>query len=261
MDGFSTIATMILVSTKEMFIIPFLVLGFFIFNRDIIARLLYITLLTMIVSTFLKSIWQIPLPEHLNSQGWAFPSGHMQFAVVFWGWLAWEVRKTWVSITVATMIALVGWALIYLGYHSLRDIIGAFAFGTLSLVIYSQTLRWSTLDSKLSIGMISTFIGGVMIAFLPHNFPHVWIAEGAIAGFTLGLFVHAHVKLRRADAMLQKLAQLFIAFVGIAVLYSVVSILPLGLSSKNFIQFSLIAFWVSVGVDLTLLPYTRAESQ
>ncbi|HRE32849.1 MAG TPA: phosphatase PAP2 family protein, partial [Candidatus Berkiella sp.] len=85
-------------------------------------------------NVYLKSIWQMPLPAPM--EGWAFPSGHMHSAVVFWGALAIEFRRFWFSALIVFMLCLAGYGLVYHGYHYPIDIVGAVGFGSLSLFIY-----------------------------------------------------------------------------------------------------------------------------
>jgi membrane-associated phospholipid phosphatase len=73
---------------------------------------------------------------------YAYPSGHVMFFVVFYGfcaYLAWQFLAGWTRrITIgicAILIALIGPSRIYLGEHWVSDVIGSYIIGTFWLII------------------------------------------------------------------------------------------------------------------------------
>ena len=73
---------------------------------------------------------------------YAYPSGHVLFFVVFFGfvaYLAWKFLAGWVRWTAisicATLIVLIGPSRIYLGEHWVSDVIGSDIIGTFWLII------------------------------------------------------------------------------------------------------------------------------
>ena len=84
----------------------------------------------------------------LNS--YSFPSGHVMFYVVFFGFLfflafallkhAW--KRTVLLIVLALFIALVGPSRIYEGEHWASDVVGAYLLGSLTLVANIAFYRW-----------------------------------------------------------------------------------------------------------------------
>ncbi len=73
---------------------------------------------------------------------YAYPSGHVLFFVVFFGFLAFLAwmhlagRMRWIAISVcAGLIVLIGPSRIYLGEHWASDIIGSYLIGTFWLII------------------------------------------------------------------------------------------------------------------------------
>ncbi|HMK16466.1 MAG TPA: phosphatase PAP2 family protein [Methanomicrobiales archaeon] len=72
---------------------------------------------------------------------YAYPSGHVLFFVVFYGFLAWLSWKhltgwlRWVSLSVcAALIVLIGPSRILLGEHWVSDVIGSYIIGTFWLI-------------------------------------------------------------------------------------------------------------------------------
>ena len=73
---------------------------------------------------------------------YAYPSGHVLFFVVFFGfvaYLAWKFLagwRRWIAISVcALLIVLIGPSRIYLGEHWVSDVIGSYIIGTFWLII------------------------------------------------------------------------------------------------------------------------------
>jgi undecaprenyl-diphosphatase len=73
---------------------------------------------------------------------YAYPSGHVLFFVVFFGfvaYLAWKFLAGWMRWTAisvcAILILLIGTSRIYLGEHWVSDVIGSYIIGTFWLII------------------------------------------------------------------------------------------------------------------------------
>ncbi|MCE5298696.1 MAG: phosphatase PAP2 family protein [Methanoregulaceae archaeon] len=73
---------------------------------------------------------------------YAYPSGHVLFFVVFFGFVAYLAWKffagwmRWITISVcAILIVLIGPSRIYLGEHWVSDVIGSYIIGTFWLII------------------------------------------------------------------------------------------------------------------------------
>jgi undecaprenyl-diphosphatase len=73
---------------------------------------------------------------------YAYPSGHVMFFVVFFGFvafLAWKHLAGWMRWTIisvcAALIVLIGPSRIYLGEHWVSDVIGSYIIGTFWLII------------------------------------------------------------------------------------------------------------------------------
>ena len=101
-----TIAKFFLVFGQEFILIPLIIIGFLALNKKTYGHTIFLLLFTMIFYTFLKSIFQIPLAEHLNKTGYAFTSGHMQSAIVFYGWL-WFAHKNVLVRSITSIIILI----------------------------------------------------------------------------------------------------------------------------------------------------------
>lgn len=219
--------------------------GFLLLSEKAFGRTLFLLLFTMIYNVYLKSIWQMPLPPPL--EGWAFPSGHMHGAVVFWGWLAIEYRKIWYAELTFFMLCLTGYGIVYHGFHYPIDILGACGFGILSLLVYTFLHRLSFFkEHPYRLGYLLAILGIIFIALLPPEMrkPHQWQALGTLIGFSLGwalLQKHRHF----AFARWQQLLLIFLAAGGSFAIAVLINKLPIPANNLIFVKFFGVGLWVS----------------
>ncbi|MGD9591841.1 MAG: phosphatase PAP2 family protein [Candidatus Berkiella sp.] len=163
-----------------------LILGLFTQKREIFIRTAYLLLFTMVYNVLLKSIWQNPLPPPL--EGWAFPSGHMHSAMIFWGWLAIEFKKIWFSEIVFLILTLVGYGLIQQGYHYPIDVFASIGFGAISLMLYTFINRLSFFKGRTDrLGwLMLTLSGLIFVSMIPEaRKPHVIKAISILSIFVI----------------------------------------------------------------------------
>lgn len=234
----ATILSVFLFLTKEYFLIPFVLLGIYYFDRKIFLNALGVLLFSIVLNTFLKSIWQTPLANHIQSDSWAFPSGHMQSACVFWGYLALQYRKLRFSLLVSIILLGVGYALVYFGWHKPIDIFGGLFFGGLIIISYSLLQRYTINEFYLKlIFIIASF---VFIYLLPKTFMYVWLAVGSLIGVLLGDILYKpelfDLKPRR------KIISLILSAIFVMLIYVGFSKIDMDMRHKNLLQFALIGF-------------------
>lgn len=153
----------------------FLVLGLLSKHREKFAKAAFLTLFTIVYNLYLKSLWQMPLPP--PAEGWAFPSGHMHSAFVFWGWLAIEFGKIWFYEIVFFILTLVGYGLVQQGYHYPIDVFASVGFGSLSIVLYALINRLPFFKNHSDrVGFLMVILSGIVFFLLPGSSaskPHV----------------------------------------------------------------------------------------
>ena len=81
------VTKILLMSCNEIVLVPVIIGGFLAIDRKIFGHATILLMFIMILNSFLKYIFQVPLAAHLNTEGYAFPSGHMSSAITFYGWL------------------------------------------------------------------------------------------------------------------------------------------------------------------------------
>ena len=102
---------------------------------------------------------------------YAYPSGHVLFFVVFFGfvaYLAWKYlagRMRWIAISLcAILIVLIGPSRIYLGEHWVSDVVGSDIIGTFWLIIlillYQAALHMEERESGRERGSLKKTVQG-----------------------------------------------------------------------------------------------------
>lgn len=100
-------------------------------------------LFAALVNTILKEIFMRPRPfvvhpelQLFAADGYSFPSGHSQIAVVFWGYIAYHVRDKRFTILCVTLMFFIGTSRSYLGVHYPSDILCGWFIGFVCLAVY-----------------------------------------------------------------------------------------------------------------------------
>ena len=141
-------------------------------------RAINLALFVMIFNSFLKGIWQVPLPDSIASNGWAFPSGHMHFAAAYWISLAHSSPKRWPLYFAISALACLGFALYYAGYHYFSDLPAAVILGAAEAIIFSYIFTSARRSILPSITLIP--ICALLIACDPKNFTYLYYCFGGI---------------------------------------------------------------------------------
>lgn len=129
---------------NEMFYLVFFPLVYWCVDRRVGARLIILFLLSSSTNAVAKQLAGQPRPFEYDptvqrlwpAGGKGFPSGHTQSAVVIWGYLACQFRKTWFRVVGGSLIVLIPLSRVYLGVHFPTDLLGGYLLGGALLVLY-----------------------------------------------------------------------------------------------------------------------------
>ena len=103
------------------------------------------------VNQLVKAVCKVPRPWARDAAlttveaakpaatGYSFPSGHTQSVLGLFGSLSVFARRRWVTVVSAFLVLLTGFSRLYLGVHTLADVVGAFAIG-LAIVFFMAWL-------------------------------------------------------------------------------------------------------------------------
>ena len=165
----------------------------------------------IIVNQFLKLACKIPRPEKIDTRftivesareaatGYSFPSGHTQNAVTVFGSIFLFAKKTWVKITMIVIATLVGVSRMYLGVHTVWDVIAAAGCAIIILLILEELFKNDEIFHKampyicaaLAVGSIAFFLYAAV--FTPESSdPNVLSAKSnalTMLGCTAGIIL------------------------------------------------------------------------
>jgi len=246
---------------KEFFLV-FLPMVFWCVDLAVGTRLAVVFLVSSYANVALKEIFQHPRPFHLDpavglheAEGYGFPSGHAQSAVVLWGSLAAEVRKRWLWVLALMLMALIGFSRVFLGVHFPTDVMVGWLVGGLLLVISRPLLRWAEprlLDMGLSLKIaLGILFPVVLVLLLPVGDSPA--AMGVLVGAGVGLPILHHVTAFRAGGSTWERVLRFV--VGAAVLGA----LYIGLKALfpeegewlyegfRFVRYAVLGLWTCLG--------------
>jgi len=217
-----------------------------------------ILLLTMILSSLLKYYFAIPYPEQLvkklGKTGYVFPSGHMQSCIVFYGWFLLNNKfnkQNWFRISILLLLFGVGISLIYEGYHSFFDIMGAIFFGLLTILIFKQiigklTLNFSRVQIKLLFFLVVLILSSFLMLILKVFYeilPHLYMAYYTIIGLTIGNYLIENKLIKNL-----KFKEISL-FLIIMIIFTLVFILQIKTSPLWFGELK----WLIIGIIISFL--------
>lgn len=117
------------------FIMPFAILLLIFSKTEIYVKAICFLLFSVIWNALLKQIFQVPLMPHLGD-GYAFPSGHMHAACLFYGYVLYRMDDKRIKASLLILILCLGWSLHYHNFHDVFDISGAIVFTLCEISLY-----------------------------------------------------------------------------------------------------------------------------
>jgi PAP2 superfamily len=181
-----SIAHIFLGATRDHFIIPLIILGYIWIDREVFYHATCLILVSMIFNLALKLTFQIPLSPALGKEGFAFPSGHMQSATTFFGWLALKSRSLIIRILLLVILIGVGFSLVHFHYHNYYDVLAAIFFSVLLIAVYFWVL---ISKAKSFLGCILIVFSTLLIVYMDSRVQsisaHIWMAYYGLIGFII----------------------------------------------------------------------------
>ncbi len=174
-----------------------------------------------------------------TAEGFSFPSGHTQDAIVFWGYLAIAFRKRWLTVFVPLVVLLVAFSRLYLGLHWPLDILGGMALGLLILWIGYVVLRLLA-GMPVQARFPATLVLGLLPPAFYILFPthYVAMSMGALCGAVLGHIVERRfVRFRVRLPFWQQALKVVIGLAGaLLILVGVRMLLPVAPPAERWVK-------------------------
>jgi undecaprenyl-diphosphatase len=171
------------------------------YKRDTYAKALCLLAWVMIFNTLLKQLFKIPLMPHLGN-GYAFPSGHMHAAAVFYGYMLLGSRSRIAEALLTLILASLGWSLIYCHFHDMTDVLGAIAFATMEISVYQLLSTKFGNRVTAAISIITAILIMLCLNVIYRLESHVWIALCGLLCTEFALFI---AKTERTKKIAEKL--------------------------------------------------------
>lgn len=118
-------------------IIPFI---YWAIDKRLGARMLFILIATDIISSTFKLLFHQPRPYWLvkdlklaEETSYGIPSSHASDSLAVWGYMAYRLRKTWLTALIVIFLFFIGLSRLYLGVHFLHDVLFGWLIGGLVL--------------------------------------------------------------------------------------------------------------------------------
>lgn len=188
---------------EELVFIAVAVILFICFDKKFGFKLIMTYMLGSFIIDIMKEGFMVDRPYVLDpalgigapTEGFSFPSGHTMTATVIYLMLAvWLVRtyklsgkkKIWTYAAAGILIFLVAFSRIYLGQHYLTDVLGGFAIGAVTVLIY---LVLDKLLKGREIFWTALLIPALVLAIVRPDYKNYYMALGVIASISLGYFL------------------------------------------------------------------------
>lgn len=194
---------------QGMVLASLMILGWLFLDRILFFRAACLVVTSIILNFALKSTFQIPLSPSLGKIGFAFPSGHMQSATVFYAWLTLNIPSFIFRTLMVIVLIGLGYSLYYFGYHHYFDILmGVLIAGLLVLSFY----RLSRKNSRI----LSFFLFILSSSLMIYNFLnygliplYVWGAYLILLGLLLTEKVVKSLDIKMPKRVSSKIRQVY----------------------------------------------------
>lgn len=256
-----------LATVNNKFIVILIVLfGYIFLKREAFGRTFLIFAFAQLLNPFLKSLFQVPLPPASGLIGWAFPSGHMFVATIFWGWLCWECKNKYLCLWTALLLTCMGFALVHYNYHYPSDIVGALFFASLTLIAYFYLNKLSSVKSNPPmVGFILTLIGLILLIFTVNTTldSSRCIAFIVLLGFSLGWLLNNKFYPQNNLVFQTKIVIFIFSILGLVILETVYHLTHTTIWPIKFVHYFIIALWLTLlapTIVLSIFKPNRIQS-
>lgn len=151
-----------------------------------------------------------------TAEGFSFPSGHTQDAIVFWGYLAIAFRKRWLTVLVPLVVLLMAFSRLYLGLHWLLDILGGMALGLLILwfgYVILRLLAGMPVQARFPATLVLGLLPPAFYLLFPTHY--VAVSMGALCGAVLGHIIERrYIRFRVRLPLWQQVLKVAIGLAG-----------------------------------------------
>lgn len=255
LDGFFQSVTMI---GEDMFFIIMVALVYWCINKDFGYKMGFAYLTSGVVNTVVKEILRVPRPighpeirslRVETAGGYSFPSGHTQQTTVFWFSCMLKLRKRWLSIIGSILIVLVALSRIYLGVHTLLDVVGGIIIGIAWVYLSNWLFDWSKKEEKP--GLLVVFVVPMLIGMYFFPTATYYKVAGTISGFWLGYMVEfKYIKYKVQGTIIKQGIKMAVGLAGLLAIRTYVKVLLPETLFSDFFRYGLMGLWMTVAAPI-----------
>lgn len=176
---------------SECFYLVFILLGYWLVEKKFFWHLGLWVCLSTLLNNLLKVSFSIPRPEIERlvplKDVFGFPSGDVQVALVFWGLLLLRWRRAFEVLVGVFLVVLISFARIYLGAHTLSDVLGAYLVGGITLALAWKIYRIENKEGPLrscAVCFCLLFIGASLFFLNGKHYLFSYVLASAGFGFS-----------------------------------------------------------------------------
>lgn len=160
-------------------------------KKDNAAHLILLLLFSMIYKTILKDLFKLPAPITSPTTNFGFPSGHINFAVIFYGWFVLTIpRSKLLRLICPLIVGLTGWSMVYIGYHYPIDVILTPILAVSVLALYKMFLIRLSIDRFANLFLtIAVILHATSMIFFGYLKCDTIIGCYGILGFVSAIFL------------------------------------------------------------------------
>ncbi|MBC6461445.1 phosphatase PAP2 family protein [Actinomadura sp. HBU206391] len=283
------------------FYLPILVLVFWCVSPRVGARAAVVLAFSAAINTLLKLLWHAPRPywtdqsvkAHQSLSSFGMPSGHAQGSAVAWGLAGVQARRRAVWVLVVAVVFLVGVSRVYLGMHSIQQVLAGWGIGVallvLALALEPIVVPWWTRRALAVQLLLSVVVAAAVLAATAlavealsgRPLPEAWAraielaggrvrpvslaqggaATGTLLGVLTGLSWLAHSGwLDAGGSPLRRLARVPLGFAGAAAIW-VVGLFAGTQVIVVFVVHTLLSLWITAGAPAAFVRLGLARRE
>jgi membrane-associated phospholipid phosphatase len=285
------------------FYLLFITFLYWIVDPSLGFRVFMVLLSTDIVATSFKQLLHQPRPywigdvKHLGAEEttYGIPSAHASDSLAVWGYLAYQVKKSWMWIASIAIILLISFSRMYLGVHFPHDLIAGWLIGIIVLLLFvkfekqvSSYLKLQSQTYQIGFGFVISILFiliGVIINFIisgtsdPENWTH-YASEarsltfyfrlagalfGAVAGYSM---MKAKAAFQVKGSWTLKLGRYLVGIIGVVIaMYGLDFLFSFIAGDESFlgyilryIRYGMTTFWALFGAPWLFLKLRLANT-
>lgn len=242
--------------------LPLLPLLYWCVDRHTGARVGLLLLFSSVMNALAKDLFQQPRPFAYDSRvrqivpadGEGFPSGHTQATVVFWGYIAAQLHRSWVWGLAGCLMLLVPLSRLYVGNHFPTDLLGGYVLGGMILLLY----RWLTpgiepwLKRQGVLRQVAAAVGVPLLLFLlAGDDRNSQTAAAMLLGVGYGVVLERRwVGFETSGPLWQRAARFVVGAIGLGILFGILHVLFKSLEPASLfrlLRYGLVGLWIGYG--------------